>query len=261
MDKIELFQIDTFTDKVFHGNPAAVCLLPLWLNDELLQAIATETNLSETAFVIEDDKGFHIRWFTPIGEISLCGHATLVAGFVLLELGKCPQDSVQFDSLSGLLTVNKQGDFYTLSFPRLEYQPYTGAESIRAVVDKPCVELFESELDYLMLMASELEVARAKVDINFLSLLPKRGLIITAPASDVDFYSRCFYPKHNIGEDPVTGSAHCVLAPFWSERLNKTRLQAIQGAVRKGEITCEVFADRVDISGQCKWFLQGELVI
>ncbi|KTD08211.1 PhzF family phenazine biosynthesis protein [Legionella jamestowniensis] len=261
MDSIEIFQIDAFTDKIFHGNPAAVCLLNEWLNDELMQAIAVENNLSETAFVIEDQKGFHIRWFTPRGEINLCGHATLAAGFVLHELEKCRGDNVNFSSLSGPLAVRQKGNRYTLDFPRLTYQLLKSPEAIISLVDQSCLEIYESELDYMALMPSEGIVLQAQVDIKALAKLPKRGLILTAASSEADFYSRCFYPKHNIPEDPVTGSAHCVLAPFWANRLNKDTLKAIQGSFRRGEVLCEVSEERVYLSGHCKWYSKGYLVI
>lgn len=261
MHSIEIFQIDAFTDKIFHGNPAAVCLLNEWLNDELMQAVAVENNLSETAFVIEDKDGFHIRWFTPRGEISLCGHATLAAGFVLHELGKCHRDFVDFSSLSGQLSVRKKGERYTLDVPRLGFQSSKTPELISQLIDKPYVDILESELDYLVLLDAENKVLQAQVDLKALAKLPKRGLILTSKSSDADFYSRCFYPKHNIPEDPVTGSAHCVLAPFWAEQMNKKTLRAIQGSFRKGEIVCEVFDERVYLSGYCKWYLKGHLVI
>ncbi|CDZ79282.1 putative isomerase YddE [Legionella massiliensis] len=262
MDSIEIFQIDAFTDKVFYGNPAAVCLLTEWLNDELMQAIAAENNLSETAFVIEDEQqGFHIRWFTPNGEISLCGHATLAAGFALYELEKFKGDALTFSSLSGPLSVKKKGERYILDLPRLSYSASKTPEAITALIDKPTLAIFESELDYLALFANESQVLQAQVDLKGLLKLPKRGLILTSPATEADFYSRCFYPKHNIFEDPVTGSAHCVLAPFWAERLAKTTLRAIQGSFRKGEVNCEVHDERVLISGYCKWYLKGHLVI
>jgi len=260
-NSIEIFQIDAFTDKVFHGNPAAVCLLDDWLNDELLQAIAVENNLSETAFVIEDQHGFQIRWFTPNGEINLCGHATLAAGFLLFELGKCRTDTVYFSSLSGSLSVQKKEGHYTLDFPRLDFEEIIGGEQLTAIIDKPLIAVFNSELDYLVLLEQESDVLTAQIDLPALAKLPKRGLILTAKGNDADFYSRCFYPKHNIPEDPVTGSAHCVLAPFWAERLNKKHLRGIQGSFRKGEVFCEVLPDRVHISGNCRWYLKGQLVI
>lgn len=261
VDSIEIFQIDAFTDKVFHGNPAAVCLLSDWLNDELMQAIAAENNLSETAFIMEDSRGFHIRWFTPNGEISLCGHATLAAGFVLLELEKCSGDSVSFHSLSGLLSVERKKEKYSLDFPKLSYAKADSPETISCLLDQPVVEVYDSDLDYLILLANEQQVLNAQVDLNKLMKLPKRGLIITSSCNDADFYSRCFYPKHSIPEDPVTGSAHCVLTPFWADRLNKTSLYALQGSRRKGEIFCEMNDARVLISGHCRWYSKGYLVI
>jgi PhzF family phenazine biosynthesis protein len=258
---IESFQIDAFTDKVFHGNPAAVCLLEDWLNDELLQAIAVENNLSETAFIIEDQNGFHIRWFTPNGEINLCGHATLAAAFVLFELEKCDEDIVGFHSRSGLLSVTKRKERYTLDFPRINYHVSHSPYNISSLLDQPVQDVYESELDYIILLANETQVLNAQIDLKKLIKLPARGLIITAPSNEADFYSRCFYPKHNIAEDPVTGSAYCVLAPFWSERLNKVNLRAIQGLHRKGEVFCEVKDSSVLISGSCRWYLKGHLVI
>lgn len=261
LHRIEIFQIDAFTDKVFHGNPAAVCLLDGWLNDELMQAMAFENNLSETAFVMKDKTGFHIRWFTPYAEISLCGHATLAAGFVLHELGKCHGDRVHFSSLNGPLSVSKKGALYTLDFPRLDFYLSKTPELIMELLDTACLDVFESELDYLVLLADDSSVYRAQVNLHALSKLPQRGLILTAMSHEADFYSRCFYPKYHIPEDPVTGSAYCILAPFWAKRLNKPILRGLQGSFRKGEVICEVNADRVFISGHCKWYLKGHLVI
>lgn len=261
MQSIEIFQIDAFTDKVFHGNPAAICLLTDWLNDELLQAIAVENNLSETAFVIDDHNGFQIRWFTPNGEINLCGHATLAAAFLLFELGKCRTDALHFSSLSGALQVRKKGERLTLNFPRLAYDEMPNPDILSGIIDRPLSGIFASELDYLVLLADESQVAHAQIDLKALTKLPKRGLILTAKSTVADFYSRCFYPKHHIPEDPVTGSAHCVLAPFWAERLNKKYLHGIQGSFRRGEVFCEVLEDRVHISGYCRWYSKGHLVI
>lgn len=261
MHSIEIFQIDAFTDKVFHGNPAAVCILDDWLNDELMQAIAAENNLSETAFIIEDSSGYHIRWFTPNGEINLCGHATLAAGYVLFELDKFDGEQICFQSLSGELFVNKRKDKYTLDFPRLNYAPSIYPEIISTLIDQTVQEVYESELDYLVLLSDEVKVGNAQIDLKNLMKLPKRGLIITSVSNEADFYSRCFYPKHNISEDPVTGSAYCVLTPFWSLQLNKPNLHAIQGSHRRGEVFCEMSDSRVYISGSCRWYSRGHLVI
>ncbi len=259
MQPISIFQVDAFTDKVFHGNPAAVCILTEWFNDELLQAIAIENNLSETAFVLEEENGPHIRWFTPNGEVSLCGHATLAAGFVLFELGRVAQEKIQFSSLSGALTVYRKGEGYMLDFPALSYHVMPSPFQVQKLVDQTVSETYESSLDYLLLLPSAGHVAQAKVDLQALVNLPKRGLILTARADDVDFYSRCFYPKHHVPEDPVTGSAHCVLAPFWSERLGKTLLKGRQGLVRQGEVKCQWLGERVHLFGQCRWYLKGYL--
>lgn len=261
MQSVKIFQIDAFTDKVFHGNPAAICLLDDWLNDELLQAIAAENNLSETAFVIRDSRGYQIRWFTPNGEINLCGHATLAAAFLLFELGSVKVDAVNFASLSGPLQVRKKGKRLTLELPAFHTTKLHEIQEWVDIIDKPIVDVFVSELDYLILLAHQSQVLQAQIDLKALLKQPKRGLIVTAKGDEVDFYSRCFYPKHNIPEDPVTGSAHCILAPFWSERLQKKQLHALQGAFRKGEVFCEVMEDRVYVSGYCKWYMKGHLVI
>lgn len=259
MQPIHLFQVDAFTDKLFHGNPAAICLLTEWFNDELLQAIAIENNLSETAFVLEEDQGFHIRWFTPNGEVSLCGHATLATGFALFELNRVTGHTIQFSSLSGSLSVTRKGEWYTLDFPALAYQALPATDMLGMLLDQPVLEAYESSLDYLVLLGGEMNVARVKVNLEALKLMPKRGLIVTARSQDADFYSRCFYPKYHVPEDPVTGSAHCVLTPFWSERLGKKHLKGIQGSVRKGEVHCEWNGERVYLSGKCKWYLKGYL--
>lgn len=261
MDSIEIYQIDAFTDKVFHGNPAAICLLSHWLNDELLQAIAVENNLSETAFVMEDSNGFQLRWFTPKGEISLCGHATLAAGFLLFELGRTHGDLVRFNSLSGELSVQREGERMVMDFPRLSYQEIPQTEAFTRLIDKPILGLFTSELDHILLLEDERQVLSARVDLRALALMSTRGLILTARSQDADFYSRCFYPKHNIIEDPVTGSAHCVLAPFWSDRLQKRKLHGKQGSIRRGDVYCEVVQNRVLLAGSCRWYSKGQLVI
>lgn len=261
MQRIEIFQIDAFTDKMFHGNPAAICWLSEWLNDELLQAIALENNLSETAFVMERPEGFHIRWFTPKGEVRLCGHAALAAGFLIFELGKTIGDVAQFTSLSGPFLVRRKQGRLTLNFPRFSWHPIVPPAFLSTVINKSSMAVFDSELDYLVLMSNEIDVINAQVDLKVLQKLPRRGLILTATCQEADFYSRCFYPKYNISEDPVTGSAYCLLAPFWADRLNKHVLHAKQGSTRTGDVFCEVFDDQVLISGYCKWYSKGYLVI
>ncbi len=262
MDSIEIFQIDAFTDKVFHGNPAAICLLSDWLNDELLRAIAVENNLSETAFVMATKEDtYQIRWFTLKGEISLCGHSTLAAAFVLFELGKCKADHVAFTSLSGPLTVRKKQDRLMMQLPKIAVRPVEDRLLFSGLVDKPYQGVYDSDLDYLIQLETEQQVMSARVDIKMLEKLPKRGLVLTSGCEDADFYSRCFYPKYQIVEDPVTGTAHCLLAPFWANKLGKTSLHGIQGAYRKGDVYSEVLDNSVRISGSCKWYSKGRLVI
>lgn len=261
MQDIEIFQVDAFTDKVFHGNPAAVCLLDAWINDELMQAIASENNLSETAFIVEDTKGFHIRWFAPNGEISLCGHATLAAGFVLFELDKVTSDCIDFNSLSGVVSVLRHGELVELNFPKIAFNPYPIEQLPDNLLDQKIIEAWDSSLDMVLVLGSELEVRKAQVKLNTLYTMKNRGLVLTCSAESADFYSRCFYPKHNIPEDPVTGSAHCVLAPLWAEKLDKKELSAVQGSVRQGYIHCIVDEERVRLSGACRWFFKGTIVI
>lgn len=261
MSSIEIYQIDSFTDKLFHGNPAAVCILEQWLNDELMQAIAIENNLSETAFVVADGDNFKIRWFTPSNEVSLCGHATLAAAFVLFELGKCSGNVLHFTSMHDNIEVVKKEGLYTLDFPRMSYQPSSCHQQLVDLLDQPILEAYDSELDYLVVLESEEAVINLKPDLDKLSQLEKRGLIVTAPGLSSDIYSRCFYPKLKIAEDPVTGSAHCVLTPYWSQRLSKNSLYAIQGLYRKGDLLCELKDQRVAISGSCRWYMKGHIQI
>lgn len=260
---IEFFQINAFTNKIFHGNPAGVCLINEGLNEELMQAIAVENSLSETAFIIEKNDGYHLRCFTPKGEINLCGHATLAAGFILFEMGKNQNNTVKFSTLGGTISVTKNQELYTINLPRLNCQPSAFFSNLVELVNQPVLEAFDGELDYLMVLPDEQAVAQVEVNLSELQQLPKRGLVITARSTepDIDFYSRCFFPKHSISEDPVTGSAQSMLAPFWADRLGKNTLRAVQGSLRKGEIYSEVEDNSVHISGYCKLYLKGSLVI
>lgn len=259
MDKIAIYQIDAFTDKVFFGNPAAVCMLDNWLNDELMQAIAVENNLSETAFVIHNDNETHIRWFTPNGEISLCGHATLASAFALFETKLSAKNEVVFSSLSGKLKVSKNGDKLVMNFPQLSYQKST--LNLQGLINTDAQEVYDGELDYLVILKNSKDVKNTIVNLEKLAGMEKRGLIISAPNPNFDFYSRCFYPKHNITEDPVTGSAYCILTPYWAKRLNKNELIAKQGLSREGVVYCSLGQKSVDISGMCRWYSKGHLLL
>lgn len=263
MKRIELFQIDTFTDKVFHGNPAMVCLMDEWLNDELLQAIAIENRLSETVFVVESKEGMHLRWFTPKGELPLCGHGTLAAAFLLFELGKWSMDRITFLTQLGVQTVFKKEHERRLimTCPLIEYHPIAQPIFLSSVIQWPVLEYFESEHEYVLLLHHERDILSAQIDLKLLFKLPKRGLILTAKSFDADFHSRCFYPKYGIIDDVVTPFAYGLLAPLWSKRLNEATLIAEQGGMRRGELFCQIKEQHVQVSGFCKWYSKGYLMI
>ncbi|MFC5411030.1 PhzF family phenazine biosynthesis protein [Larkinella bovis] len=265
---IRLYQLDAFTDQLFGGNPAAVCPLTDWLPDETMQAIAAENNLAETAFYVPVDQEnglYHIRWFTPTVEVDLCGHATLATAYVVFFLEKTGEgESISFDSRSGLLRVRREADWLTLDFPvdhtHLAIQPPALETSLGGV--KP-VEVLKGKTDYLIVFEEEQHVRELKPDFRELATIPARGIIVTAPGSPgegaVDFVSRFFGPQSGIDEDPVTGSAHTTLIPYWAEKLGKTELTARQVSKRGGFLRCKLVDDRVEIGGQVKLYLVGEL--
>jgi predicted PhzF superfamily epimerase YddE/YHI9 len=232
--ELKLYQIDAFTDRVFQGNPAAVCLLESWLPDSVLQAIAEENNLSETAYCVPVDNGFHIRWFTPATEVDLCGHATLAAAYVIFITGY-KHESIRFRSRSGELVVTRDKDLLVMDFPS---HPVKACPIPRELVEglyKEPVEVLSSE-DYIAVFENEDDIISLVPDFEILKRLDLRGVIVTAPGRKVDFVSRFFAPKLGINEDPVTGAAHCELTPYWANRLNKTRLMARQLSRRGGGI-------------------------
>jgi PhzF family phenazine biosynthesis protein len=260
--KLPIYQIDAFTDHLFAGNPAAVVPLQEWLPDEVMLNIAAENNLAETAFFIPTEAGFHIRWFTPFIEIDLCGHATLATAYVIFKLQNYHDEIIRFNSRSGELTVTMDGDWLTLNFPIDVYQiavpPPALVESLRSIT---MMEVYKGKSDYLVVLDSEEAVRDLDLDIIVLSTIPARGIIITASGSDVDFVSRFFAPQSGIDEDPVTGSAHTTLIPYWSEKLSKTTLTARQLSKRGGYLKCELDGERVNIGGQARLYLQGEINI
>ncbi len=260
--KLSLYQLDTFTDTLFAGNPAAVVPLESWLDDGLMQKIACENNLSETAFYIPTENGYHIRWFTPTVEVDLCGHATLATAYVIFNIQGVESPEITFDSRSGLLKVTRQDDWLTLDFPTDTYQvavpPPALSESMRAL---ETFELFKGRDDYMIVLASESEVRTLEPDFFVLSSVPTRGIIVTAPGDEVDFVSRFFAPQSGIDEDPVTGSAHTLLTPYWAERLDKTTMTARQLSARGGYLRCELVGDRTLISGQARHYLTGEITV
>jgi len=258
--KMKFYQVDAFTDKLFGGNPAAVIPLNVWPENDLMQNIAAENNLSETVFFVKENDEYHIRWFTPTVEVDLCGHATLASGYVVFNILDSGKEEIVFNSLSGKLTVTKEGDFISLNFPsRRPVKTEINEQLKNAVSFDPKEAFFHTK--YLCLLNNENEVRNAVPDFEIIKNLNSDGLIITAPGSDVDFVSRYFAPHAGIPEDPVTGSAHTVLTPFWSERLNKKNLTARQVSGRGGYLKCEDLDDRVKISGKAVLYCKGEINI
>jgi len=258
--KLPLYQIDAFTRECFKGNPAAVCPLEKWLSDDVMLAVAAENNLSETAFFVTTNNGFHIRWFTPTTEVDLCGHATLAAAYVIFNELNYDNDTISFDSRSGILKVCKDESLLSMDFPvQIPVVCDTPEELKLAFGIKP-VACLKSD-DYLLVVENESEVINAKPDLSLLSKVDLRGVIITSRSRDYDFISRFFAPKYGINEDPVTGSAHTELVPYWAKRLNKNKLNARQASARGGEIFCELVHDRVNIAGYATKYLQGEIII
>lgn len=261
MNKQIIYQIDAFTTQLFGGNPAAVCPLKEWLSDALMQAIARENNLSETAFFVRNGERYHIRWFTPNTEVSLCGHATLASAYVIFKILGHEKDQIIFDSLSGELCVNRRGEQLQLDFPILPYTQIEPSTELLAAMNVTPQVVYKSTLDLLIILKNESEVEKAKLDLNAISLLPHRGVILSAPSAKADVYSRCFYPGCDVPEDPVTGSAHCVIAPYWCDYFKKNTIHALQGLKRQGQLICEIKDKRVLLSGSCRLYLQGEIFL
>jgi PhzF family phenazine biosynthesis protein len=257
---IRLFQIDAFTGRPFGGNSAAVCPLETWLDDATMQAIATENNLSETAFYVPRGEAFELRWFTPAAEIDLAGHPTLATAYVILELLEPRRDSVRFETTkSGPLAVIRRGDRLAMDFPSRPPAPKPDIGDVAAALRARPAEVLAAR-DGLAVFAREADVAALAPDFDKVAALDCMGLIATAPAdpgSGWDFVSRFFVPRHNINEDPVTGSAHCTLIPYWSAKLGKTKLAARQISKREGQLWCEDRGDRVEIAGQCAFYMEG----
>jgi PhzF family phenazine biosynthesis protein len=260
--KQKIYQIDAFTDKVFSGNPAAVCPLDRWLSDDILQKIAMENNLAETAFYVKQGDQYQIRWFTPIVEVDLCGHATLAAAFVLYNFENHIDNTINFYSpKSGALMVTKQGELLTLNFPSDIIKQIELNNEITDAFDIRPILAFEGKTDFLLVFEKENEIGTITPDFDKISKLNARGIIVTAKGDKVDFVSRFFAPQSGINEDPVTGSAHTTLTPYWSKQLKKTALTAMQLSERKGYLQCQYLNERVEISGQCKLYLIGEIFV
>ncbi len=259
--KIKLYQVDAFTEKIFGGNPAAVCPLENWLPDIVLQNIAMENNLAETAFYIQHKGEYHIRWFTPALEVDLCGHATLATAHVMFNHEGVSANSISFQSRSGVLGVEKNGKLLTLDFPvdDIEEIPLT-AELTQGFNIKPVAAL-KGKTDIALIFSSEEDILNLQPDFRTIAQLHGRGVIVTAKGRQVDFVSRFFAPQAGIDEDPVTGSAHTTLTPYWATVLGKTELSAIQLSKRRGELQCKLLGDRVLISGYARTYLTGEITV
>jgi PhzF family phenazine biosynthesis protein len=258
--ELALYHIDAFANEPFEGNPAAICPLNAWLPDELMQAIAAENNLSETAFFVPTDQGYHIRWFTPLHEVKLCGHATLASAYVIFNILGYEEQQIAFESRSGILTVTKIDDWLELDFPTKVPTVCSTPEQILNAFSATPTECLKAD-DYIVVFDNEADVAEAIPDIALLAQLDLRGVAITAKSLHYDFVTRFFAPKHGLAEDPVTGSIFTELIPYWSEKLNKTELTAKQISARGGEVGCVYAGDRVKISGRAVQYLVGTIYI
>lgn len=259
---IPFFQVDAFAETSFSGNPAGVCLLENWLEADVMQNIAQENNLAETAFLVKSGDIWEIRWFTPEVEVDLCGHATLASAFVLFNEGKTSAKAIKFHSpRSGELNVSKKDETLTLDFPTDIYkEAQLDPKFLKALGGNP-IEIYRGKTDYLLILDSQKELEDLNPDTAILKHCDGRGFIVSAKGDSVDFVSRFFGPQVGISEDPVTGSAHTTLTPYWSKRLSKTTMSAMQLSKRKGHLTCKNNGDRVAISGKGKLYLRGEIFI
>lgn len=261
---LQIYQVDAFTSKLFAGNPAAVVPLAEWIDDSLMQQIAAENNLAETAFFVpvnDSDDHWHIRWFTPAVEVPLCGHATLASAAVIHRKFSPAAWPIRLESASGQLTVDVDGDAFVLDFPANEAVPSDLPDGLREVLDVDVEECLSTGGFYLLTVADETAVRDLRPDFSKIASLTKDGVIVSAPGKSVDFVSRFFAPGIGIDEDPVTGAAHCVLTPYWSERLGKKQLTARQISHRGGELGCELRNDRVLLRGHASFYLEGKLTV
>ena len=259
---IPIYQVDAFTSEVFSGNPAAVCLLDAWIDDRRLQSIAAENNLSETAFLVRTKEGFDLRWFTPVTEVALCGHATLASAFVQFVCLKWSAEAIRFNTRrSGELVVTRHGDVLEMDFPARPARAQAPPEGLGDILGVTPGGVFRSEEDLMVVVESEKAVLQASPSFAKLEQVDCRGMIITARGDRSDFVSRFFAPRVGIPEDPVTGSAHCVLIPYWSKVLGKKDLHALQVSRRGGELFCRDAGERVRIADKAALYLEGTITI
>lgn len=258
--KLNIFQVDAFTSRPFSGNPAAVVPLDSWLPTETMQSIALENNLSETAFFVREGDSYGLRWFTPTFEIDLCGHATLATAFVIFTILGTEETTLRFQTRSGILTVERDGDRFILDFPSRPALECDVPDGLVAAIGCEPKQILKSR-DYMLVYETEAEVRAIEPNFAEILKIPTHAVIVTAPGDDSDFVSRFFAPEVGVFEDPVTGSAHCTLIPFWAERLGKTELFARQVSARGGELFCELRGDRVKIGGNACLFMKGEIYV
>ncbi len=258
---LDIFQVDAFTHQLFGGNPAAIVPLENWLPDETLQNIAAENNLAETAFFTKNKENYHLRWFTPVTEVDLCGHATLATAHVLWQHLDFGGNEIAFQTRSGILKVKQDGGYYTMDFPTDNIEKTEAPELVVRSLGIEPIETWKGREDYLVLLENQAVVENLKPDFRTLSQLKARGVIATAKGGDVDFVSRCFFPYFGIDEDPVTGSAHTTLTPFWAKRLGKNELSARQISKRGGFLKCHLKGDRTEICGQAVTYLKGSIEV
>ncbi|MDD2813075.1 MAG: PhzF family phenazine biosynthesis protein [Bacteroidales bacterium] len=254
-----IYQVDAFASRLFSGNPAAVVPMDEWPDDEVLQRIATENNLSETAFFIPAGDHFHLRWFTPTVEVDLCGHATLATAHVLFKEREWPADQLLFESRSGMLRVYRESGRYILDFPFDEAEPVEAPKGLIESIGKEPLYVYRGKTDYLLIYDKQSDIERLKPDFQALSKVEARGVIVSAPGEWVDFVSRFFCPQVGIHEDPVTGSAHTTLTPYWSRQLAKQELTARQLSERGGDLICRNRGNRIEIAGEAVTYLRGEI--
>lgn len=258
---MKYYVVDAFAEKIFEGNPAGVCVMDQWLTDELMQNIAIENNLSETAFTVKEEKGYHLRWFTPGGEIDLCGHATLATAYILMRFVEPEAHSIQFDTLSGKLTVMRKADLYEMDFPSLETKPYLLTENMIEALGITPVEAYKGR-DLIFLLESEETVRNLTPDFEKIKQFPEGlAVFVTAESKEFDFVARAFWPKLGINEDPVTGSMYCSLLPYWKKKLQKSEMIARQVSRRGGTIYLQDCGDRVKISGKAALYSIAEIKI
>lgn len=259
--ELRIFQVDAFAEQVFQGNPAAVCPLENWLPDSLLQHIAAENNLAETAYFVRTAQGFHLRWFTPVAEVRLCGHATLASAYVLFNhLGENAAQ-LSFQTMAGVLQVRRNGSSLTMRFPADLPKPAEEPGFLSDALGVPILDVKTGMDDLLVRIESESALKAIKPDLSSIAKLGSRGLIVTAPGSTTDIASRCFFPNLGVNEDPVTGSAHTLLTPYWAAITGKQQLTATQGGTRTGYLQCTLDGDFVELTGNAQTYMVGSIFV